>query len=299
MSSKIINLKQKKKTQLFPYFLIIPSIIILVVVTLFPFLYNIWISLHKFYLLFPKDIQFIGLANYLTALTQKEFWETFLTTILFTGGGVAIEFFLGFLIALLLSWDFKGKNILRTLFLIPMIITPIAVGNMWKLMYSPTLGIINYLLSFLGIRNLEWVADPKWALFSLVIVDAWQWTPFLSLIFLAGIISLPREPFEAALVDGASSLKTLRYIILPLLKPVFIVGLLFRLIDSLRTFDIIYSLTGGGPIRSTETFNIFIYLRAFRDLQIGYSSSLTLMLLFLIIIICTLIVRWSRIEILE
>jgi len=180
-----------------------------------------------------------------------------------------------------------------------MIMTPIAVGNMWKLMYSPTLGIINYFLSFLGIRGLEWVADPKWALFSLIIVDAWQWTPFLSLVFLAGLISLPREPFEAALVDGASSLKTLRFIIIPLLKPIFIVGLLFRLIDSLRTFDIIYSLTGGGPVRSTETFNIFIYLRAFRDLQIGYSSALTLILLFLIITVCTLIVRWSRIEILE
>ncbi len=285
--------------RIFPYLLLIPSLLILALITLFPFLYNIWVSLHDYYLLYPKDMTFIGFMNYLSLLRNGDFWNSLKTSFLFTISTVGLEFIIGLLLALLLNRDFKGKNLFRTLFLFPMIVTPIAVGYMWRIMYSPSLGVINYFLSFIGITGKEWVADPKMALLSVVIVDVWQWTPFMALIFLAGLMSLPREPFEASIVDGSTQVQSFYYITLPLMKPVFIVALLFRFIDSFRTFDIIYSMTGGGPIRATETFNIHIYYNAFRDLQIGYSGALAIVFLFLVIVICTLILRWSKVEIID
>lgn len=276
--------------------LMLPTVVVLGVISMLPFFYNIWIGLHDYYLLYPQDMTFIGLKNYLNIILDPSFWSALGRTVYFSGIGVSLELALGMGIALLLSRDFPGKGVMLTLLLMPMVLTPIAAAYMWRIMYSPSLGIINYLLSFLHIRGLEWTADYNLAIPSLILVDVWQWTPFMALILSAGLMSMPTELFEAAVVDGATSWQCFRHLILPLLKGQIMVALLIRLIDSLRTFDIIYAMTGAGPGHASETLNLYVYFTAFRDLDMGRASALGIVFLFIVIAVCTLLVSWSRIE---
>lgn len=175
--------------------------------------------------------------------------------------------------------------------MLPIITTPIAVAYMWRIMYAPSTGLVNYLLSLVSIKGPDWIADIHWAMPSIIIVDVWQWTPFIAFILLSGLMSLPQEPFEAARVEGATAWQSFWLITLPLLKPVFLVALLIRMIDSFKLFDIVYAMTGGGPLRVTETFNFYIYLTAFRYLDIGYASALSLTLLIMIIVLSSIFIK--------
>lgn len=283
------------RERLLPIRLILPVIIVLVIITVYPFVYNVWQSLHHYYLSSPNNIYWVGGMNYVNIFKNSVFWGSLGRTVYFVGGALLLEFVCSLGLALLLNREFRGKNILRAFLMLPLVSTPIAAAYMWRIMYNPSLGIINYVLKTVGLPTLEWISGPKTAMLSLILVDMWQWTPFMVLILLAGFVSLPQEPFEAAKVDGSSSWQTFRYLTLPLVKPVIVIALLLRGIDLFKTFDTIFILTGGGPIRVTETMNIYTYLTTFRLLNIGYGCSLSMIMLCIIIFVCTLFIRKMRI----
>jgi multiple sugar transport system permease protein len=283
--------------QFFPYVLLIPALFVLVSLIMFPFGYNLWQSLYEYNLVYPKDLSFQGAGNYLKILLKDDiFWHSLKVTGYFTGGSLLLELLLGLGVALLLNEEFRGRNLIRVLLMLPMVATPVAVSYMWRIMYNPILGIINYFLRVFHLPQWAGIFDASTTMPSLIIVDVWQWTPFMALIILAGLMSLPREPLEAAEVDGASFLQSFWYVTLPVLKPVIFIAVLLRAIDLFKTFDIIYALTGGGPGRISETLNIYIYLTAFRTLEMGYASALTLIALAVIIGLCTVLIRVARIE---
>lgn len=295
MHQSLINKIQNKR--IFPYILLLPALVLLVILIMFPFIYNVWQSMHNYNLVYPQDKEFLGFKNFIKIFTSDEtFWHALKMTIYFVGVSLFIELILGLGIALLINEEFKGQSLVRLILMLPLAATPVAVSYMWRIMYNPTQGIINYFLRLLQLPSWSGIFDYNTAMPSIIIIDIWQWTPFLSLIFLAGLMSLPQEPIEASRVDGATSNQTFWYVILPLLKPVIAIGVLLRTIDLFKTFDIIYSLTGGGPGRATETLNIHIYLSAFRSLEIGYATAMTLIALAIVTILCTVFIRFARIE---
>ena len=270
----------------FPFLLVIPAVVLLTVITVYPFVYNVWMSLHSYYLTSPQNSVWVGGRNYGTLLFQDtNFWGSLLRSAYFSGAAVATEFVFGFVIALLLNREFTGRNVLRVFLMLPLVATPIASVYVWRIMLNPSMGIINYFLRIVGLPTPKWIAGINSAMPSVILVDVWQWTPFVALILLAGLLSMPKAPFEAAKVDGCSTVQTFWYITMPLLKPIIGIVLVLRLMDSFKTFDIIYGLTGGGPIRVTETVNIYTYLTAFNNLDIGYACTLSIVMLILIILI--------------
>jgi multiple sugar transport system permease protein len=285
--SKRVGLYETK----YAYFYILPGVVILALITLAPFIYDVILSFTNKSLVSSKAPVFIGFANYRDVMASKYFWIAVVKTLQYTFLAVLIEMVLGFILALLFQVEFRGKIIIRSLLLLPMVATPIAISLLWKIMYNADSGVINYLLGLFRIPGIAWLAVEKTAMFSVVLVDVWQWTPFVFIILSAGLYSLPEEPFEAAVVDGASLWQMLRYILLPLLKPILTIALLFRIVDSFKAFDLIYVLTGGGPGVSTETLNIHIFLNGFKYLKMGYAAALSIFLIFFVLLISNFIVK--------
>jgi multiple sugar transport system permease protein len=180
--------------------------------------------------------------------------------------------------ALLFNREFWGRGLLRTLAILPMVATPVAIGLVFVMMYHPTLGVANYLVTLTGLAPFKWTYSSGTALYALAVVDIWQWTPLIMLIALAGLASLPQEPYEAARIDGATTLQAFWHITLPLLRPAIVVAILFRAIDAIKTFDIIFIMTQGGPANSTETINILLFNQAFSYFNMGYASSMAVAL---------------------
>ncbi len=194
-------------------------------------------------------------------------------TLYFSGLAIVLELLLGLVIALLLSRNFRGKSWVQTAFLFPMVAPPIAIAVVWAMIYDPTSGILNQLLGVLRIDPQPWIADVSSVIPSLVAVDVWQWTPFVALILLAGLVSLPLEPFEAAVIDGASPIRVFYHVTLPLLRPTLLVALMLRAIDALKTFEIIYALTEGGPGQASETVNLYSYHLIFVYNRMDYGAT--------------------------
>jgi multiple sugar transport system permease protein len=279
-----------------PYMYVTPISVLLFLICVFPLGYNFYMSLHSYDILNPEDYGFVGLSNYYRAITDVDFWNSLGVTLLFSSFAVTLEMILGFSIAILLNrHSTLSRQIYRTLMMLPIIMTPVAVSFMWRVIYAPSSGILNYILRSVSIPAPLWVADPHWALPSLIIVDVWQWTPFLALIFLSGLMSLPPEPLEAAKIDGASVLQSFWFVTAPLMRPIIVIAVLIRLIDSFKLFDIVYAMTGGGPLRATEALNFFIYRIAFKELDIGYACALTITLLSLICLLSLGFIRAGRI----
>lgn len=271
-----------------------PAVIFIVVMMAFPILYTAYISLTDWSMSAVQPPKWVGLQNYRDLLTDdSRFWWAVWRTIVFTGLGVLIETALGVLIALLLNRDFPGKNLLKTLFLLPMVATPVAIGMVWLLMFEPTIGFLNWALGLLGIPPQPWVASESTALYSLILVDVWQWTPMIALICLAGLVSLPTDPFEAAEVDGASGLQVIWHVTLPMLRPTIGVAVILRAVDALKTFDIIYAMTMGGPNYASETLNLYGYTLAFSYFKLGDASSL-LMIFFALVMGVVVFLNWVR-----
>jgi multiple sugar transport system permease protein len=261
----------------------IPTIIFVLAMIAFPILYTLRLSFFDSTMSAQGDT-FVGLQNYTEMFTDPDqrFLQAFGRTMWFSLIAIIVEIILGVGIAVLLNRKFVGKGIARTVFLLPMVATPVAIGMVWQLIYEPNIGIANYMLSKLGMAPLEWLGSADSALWSLMLVDIWQWTPMVMLIVFAGITSLPTDPFESAYVDGANGFQVLTKITLPLLVPTILVAILLRLIDVVKTFDIIYSTTQGGPGYATETLNILSYRYAFENFQFGKSSA-TLMVFFVVV----------------
>jgi len=266
------------------YLFTVPTIVFVLLMVLFPIIYTVILSFHSWRMSANIPWEYIGLGNYIEMFTSSRFpmaaWRTFAFAMI----ALVFELSLGILIALLLNRSFRGKNLIKTAFLLPMVATPVAVGMVWKLIYEPSIGILNYIIRGLGGPKVDWLGSTTNALYSLVAVDVWQWTPMVMLIVLAGLSAIPMESFESALVDGATPFQTTTRITLPLLRPTIYTAALLRLIDVLKTFDILYSMTQGGPGFSTETMNILAYRQAFEFMEFGQASS-TLVVFFLIVML--------------
>jgi len=268
------------------YLFLLPSIITLVLISLYPFFYGVYMSLSKASVVKIED--FVGLTNYVNAFSDDRFLNSLRVSIVFVLGATSLELVLGFGLALSLHYSsFLITGVARLILTLPLMITPIVVGITWRLMYDPDFGILNYLLQQIGVPYIPWLASPSTALISLILVDAWQWTPFMMLILLAGLKSLPEEPFEAAQLDGASGWQRLRYLTLPMLRHVIIVALLIRTIDAFKAFDIFFVTTKGGPGTVTEITSLYAYNTSFRFFHTGYAAAMAILLLILIIVIGT------------
>jgi multiple sugar transport system permease protein len=263
--------------------MILPAAIALTLVIAFPLLYSLWMAVHEYSMGARTPPLFVGTANYLNLLWSGRFLEAVPRTFYFTLLGVAGPVLIGTVAALAFSRSFPGRGLLRTVFTLPMMATPVSIALIWQMMFHPQLGVLNYLLSLVGIAPQKWVFASQSVIPTLALVETWQWTPFVMLIVLGGLASLPEEPFEAARIDGASFLQSLWYITLPLLWPYIMVAIILRAIDALKSFDIIYVITQGGPGTASETINIFLYLQAFAFYNVGLASAVVVVFFLLIL----------------
>jgi len=284
----------RKERNKFIILMLMPATILLVGLTLFPFIVSLILSFTDYSLLRPGQTKFIFLDNYIELMKTDEFWIALRVTVVFTAFAVFIQVVLGVVFATLLHNENTNVSLLRTLYLLPLAITPIAATFTFRLMFNPSLGVLNYFMKLLGLEPQAWLASPNTALFSLIIVDTWQWTPFILLICLGGLASLPSEPFEAAKVDGASSWQIFTKITVPMLYPFIGLALLFRSIDAFKTFDIIYVLTSGGPGILTRTLNLYAFKHGIEYLSMGYAGSIAIVMLIITIVVAQIFLRKNK-----
>ncbi|PLS18645.1 sugar ABC transporter permease [Bacillus sp. M6-12] len=228
--------------------------------------------------------RWVFLDNFKELLFEDpRFWPAFFRTFYFTALALVFQTVLGVAIAVLFNRKFRGNQLIKTLFLLPMVSTPVAVGLVWLLIFEPSIGFANEFLSYLGIDPQLWLASPTQALPAIALVDTWQWTPMITLITLAGLSQIPGEYYEAAAVDGANSWQVFWKITFPLLLPTIFAAVLLRAIDAIKQFDLIYAMTQGGPGYATETLNIYGFVNGFQYFRLGYTSSI-LVLFFMIVL---------------
>ena len=229
--------------------------------------------------------EWIGLKNYVNLLDNPRFWNSLKVTFIFSLGALTVEIVLGTMLALFLNREFKGKGIVKLIFLFPIAATPVAVSLIWGMMFNYDLGIINIIMQNLGMEPLLWLASPKIVIPALIITDTWQWTPLILLIVLASLESLPTDPFESAKVDGANILQVIYHITLPLVRPAIVVAAMIRSIDAIKTFDMIYVMTQGGPDVASENLNLYIFQTGFSYFRMGAASALAIVLFTLVLVI--------------
>lgn len=265
---------------------IAPSVLYIAAMIVVPILYTIYLSLTNSQGAVTRPFDYIGFENYSYWLSDLDrFWPATWRTIYYTALALALEMLFGLAIALLLRKSFRGQGIVRAAILTPLVATPVAIGMMWMLLLEPNIGMANHLLAFLRLPEQGFLTSPGQALTVLALIDVWQWTPMVALILLAGLTSLPEEPYEAAAVDGASSLQQFRFVTLPLLWPTMAAAMMLRAIDALKSFDVIYATKGrgGGSEHEAETLNILAYGQSFEFSQYGRASALLMIFLMLII----------------
>ncbi|MBW1699326.1 MAG: sugar ABC transporter permease [Deltaproteobacteria bacterium] len=277
------------------WILILPCVIVIAAVIIYPVIYTLNMSFHSWFISATTKPKFIALANYFKMFTGDErFVNAFKVTVYFTGVSVFIELVLGVGLAQFFNREFFGKSFARSLMILPVASTPVAISLVWRNMYDPTRGIVNYFLSLFNISELQWLKDPITVIPSLIIIDVWQWTPLVMLIALAGMTALPLEPYEAAIIDGASPWQIFRHITLPLIRPSIVVAAIFRFIDSVKTFDMIFVTSEGGPGVASQILNLYIFDQGFRYFHMGYASSLLVVLFFGILAISFVLIQVRR-----
>jgi multiple sugar transport system permease protein len=235
-----------------------------------------------------ERFNFVGIANYVDLASNELFRTALLNTFVFAIGAVGLELTLGLGLALVMNRLGRGAGIIRTLLLIPLMVSGIAVAIIWKILLDPTIGIVNFGLHLVGVGSVGFLGDPSLAMASIILIDTWWQTAFVFIVLSAGLQGLPQEVLEAAEVDGATTLQRLRYVTLPLLRPIILVVLMFRTIDCLKVFAIIFGTTGGGPLTTTESVQVLAYQTAFR--QTNMSVSMTMMVIFAVIVLAVVLV---------
>lgn len=271
-----------KKLKGDPYFwLLFPLLLYVVLIAIYPLFFSFRISLFDYRLTDPNQTQtFIGLENYIRAFKDPIVLISLTNTLLFVAGTVSIELLLGLGLALLFSPETKLAQFVRSFLLIPMALPPLVVGLIWKSLYNADFGVIPFYIKQLGIDvGRGPLGELTSAMPAVILVDVWQWTPLLMVIFLAGLKSLPQEPYEAAFVDGASRWQSFVYLTLPLMKPTFLIAFLLRTVQSFKVFDTIYATTSGGPGSATTVLNFHIYTVGLTFFDMGYASALANILL--------------------
>ena len=294
MTTITSNHKNKPRLDFTPWGYIGPSLLILMLLSIGPMVFLYVISMTNYDLGTPlTSAKFVGFANYIRMFSgrDREFWASIRVTFTLGIAATLIELIIGFAIALFLNTLEKFKGVLVSILMLPMVITPVIVGLVWKLMLNNDHGIINWLIAQVGISPPAWLS-PDLSLLSVLLVEVWQWTPFVTLIILSGLASLPIEPHEAAAMDGATGWQALRYITIPIMRPIIMLAILFRLIDVIKIFDIIFVLTGGGPGSATEALSIHAYRLGFYQTGwIGRASATGVILAVVATIVSTFMIN--------
>ena len=272
-----------------------PAVLVLLVMMAFPVAYTLYLSFTDWTPTLVGSAKFVGLQNYVKLIAHDErFLNALWRTIWFTVAGVSIQCILGVGLALIFNREFVARGPFRTVFLMSMVATPVAIALVWMMIMDINTGILNYFLNWVAGIRVAWLSNRSIVLWSMILVDTWQWTPFIMLIALAGLSSLPSEPYESALIDGASSVQLFWYLTLPMLRPTLMVALMFRSIDALKTFDIIYVITGGGPAYASETLNLYAFSQGFSYFNMGYASALLALYFLLVMGTSLLFIRLRR-----
>jgi multiple sugar transport system permease protein len=274
-----------------PWLFLAPALILIGLVTLYPLIYSLTISFQNFDMNRADPVNFVGLENYINLSKDPLFWTSLKLSVLYVLGSVTGSLSLGFGLALLLDRELRGMTVLRSLLIIPMVVTPVSIGLTWRMMYSTQNGIVNFILSIFGLPTPLWIEGTDTALVAVMLVDIWEWTPFMFLIILAGLRSLPVSPFESAMVDGASWLQRMRYLTLPMMRPVFFVAIILRTVDALRIFDQVFIMTRGGPAQATDLFSLFVYRVGFKLSHMSYAAALSWVLLIMSTVLLILFVN--------
>ena len=243
--------------------------------------------------------RWVGLQNYSQLVHSSDFWTVVENTVLLTVVGVAIQVFFGTALALFFNQQLRGASIVRAILILPMLLTPIVVGLMWRALLDPNWGILNWLFVQTGVGQVGWLSDPNVALWTLVVVDSWQWTPFVFVIVYARLQALPQEVFEAGSVDGANWFQRTMYLTLPLLMPAIVFAAVFRAIDAFRTFDLVYGLTNGGPVESTTTLSFQAFQNGFEFQHYGYASAISYVMVLVAAIGITVLFKVVKVRRLE
>jgi multiple sugar transport system permease protein len=278
------------------YVLALPAVIVLVASVIFPLLFSINVAIRKYDLRLPtEDYPFTGLENFIRAIHDPYFLSSLLITFEFIIIGIALQFSIGFAVAILLN-KIKWRRYILPAIAIPALTPPIVAGYMGIILFH-TDGVVNFFLNLLGVTSkIPWYSSPDTALLTCVLIDTWQWYPFISLILLAGILSIPVDYIEAAKIDGASELSILRHIILPMLRGIIAIALIFRILEMLRVFDVIYIVTHGGPGTATQVTNFYSYLVGFRYWDLGYASAIGWILVVILSIFVTYYMKLFKVS---
>ena len=277
-----LSLREKSTPLLF----LLPSMLVMVLILLVPIIMGLRLSFFEWLLRnVADDPIFVGMRNYIELFKSQNFRASVSVTIRFVLSVVVIEIVVGLILALLLESGLKGLRFFRTLFVLPIMVAPVVVGVMWRFMYNPAYGKINYFITSMGFEPVGWLSNPDIALFSVIIADVWQWTPFVFLLALAALQGVPQDLSDAAVVDGANYMQKLLRVKLPYIASILGVTAILRLIDAFRSLVVIFNLTYGGPGVSTEVMSLHLYKSAFVSQRLGLASAIAVLLLLLIVIL--------------
>jgi len=268
---------------------VVPALAVVGAVIVFPWLFTVWMSAFDWKI--GEAAHFVGLANYLKLATNQRFLEAVGHTAYFTVLAVVVPLILGTAAALIFHREFPFRGALRAIFTMPMMATPVAVALVWTMMFHPQQGVLNYLLSLVGLPPSLWVYSPSLVIPSLVLVEIWHWTPLVMLIVLGGLAALPTEPYESARLDGATEWQLFRFITLPLVAPFLVVAAVIRTIDAVKAFDTIYVISQGGPGTASETINLYLYLQAFAFYNVGNASAVVVVFFAIIMALALLLLH--------
>jgi multiple sugar transport system permease protein len=275
----------------------VPALVVIAAVIVFPWLFTVYMSAFDWKI--GTVAHFVGLDNYVGLAKNQRFLESIVHTFYFTALAVVVPLILGTIAALLFHREFRGRGVLRAIFTMPMMATPVAVALVWTMMFHPQQGVLNYLLTSVGLPPSLWVYSPTFVIPSLVMVEVWHWTPLVMLIVLGGLASLPTEPYESARLDGATEWQLFRHITFPLVLPFLMVAAVIRTIDAVKAFDTIYVISQGGPGTASETINLYLYLQAFAFYNIGNASAVVVVFFAIILALALLLLhvrqrtKWS------
>jgi len=271
-----------------------PAVVMLFLIVVLPIAFNIYLAFTKWTVGLGQPV-FVGLDNFVDLFADERVWNGVKVMVYFSGLSLALEIGLGLLIALYFNREFRGSEIVQAIYIFPFAATPVAVALIWRIMLNPEIGVLNYLLRSVGLPGSLWVSSEQMVIPALVLVDVWKWTPMITLIVLAGLKSLPPDPYEAARIDGANALQIFWHITLPMIRPVLIAALMLRSLDNLKEFDMIYTITQGGPGIASETLYLYSYTVGFGFFKAGYGSAL-MVVVFLIVLLFNVVMNRMRLS---
>lgn len=287
------NISIRRKRQVFFLKLILPAVVVVSITFIYPLIYNFWLSFTEMHL-WEDTSRWVGINNYVSVFRSERFYRAICNNFLYVGIVIGVNLVLGMALALYASIQFRGVKVLRLIITLPMLFIPAASATMWSLLYNEHFGLINILLSSLGFEKKAWLAMPGVAIYAVMFTDIWSWTPFVFLVFLAGLQNIPIEYFEVAQIDGASKFQCFRYVTLPLMRSIIVIVTLFRCADVFRAFDYVWVMTRGGPGFSSHLLSTYTYLIGFSNVRFGMAACLSMISLAISSIMVFVLVKALR-----